>query len=90
MSRYNPFIDEVKRYVAGVIVFGAPALAVGLIVDDYVGELLIWGGTKCVSESPTGIKSCFGYPPTGIIVIMGITTIVFTKIIRYTTQEGSS
>lgn len=79
MSRYNPLSAEFSRLVFHMLVIGIPTVLIGMIADNYVSPLLIWGGTDCGAHT-SGIESCVGYPPTGMILIglaVGITLLYF-------------
>jgi hypothetical protein len=70
MSRYNPLSVEFQGVATLIVIFGT-AIAVGMIVDDYISSYLVWGGTDCTTAN--GVSSCFGYAPGGIfIIILGV------------------
>lgn len=57
--------------VAYLALVATLSLAVGHLATYAVDPLLIWGGTDCSTSTVSGttIKSCAGYPPSGIAVI---------------------
>jgi hypothetical protein len=54
----------------------ALAVLAGIYLQQHVDPVHIWGGTQCNAPGPNGIEACFGYPPTGIIVLTLISFVV--------------
>lgn len=56
---YHPYLAAA---VGGVL-----AILVGMVADNYLGHLFVWGGSDCTRTGE--MLACFGYPPTGIAII---------------------
>lgn len=64
----------------------ALALAIGYYLQVHVGveHYLIWGGSDCDVTYVNGERmlGCFGYPPSGIVLILGASLFVTTFLPR--------
>lgn len=61
-----PDDSVIELVTAGGAVF-APTVGIASLLDDYADPVLIWGGAQC--DTVGGVETCFGYPPTGVILI---------------------
>lgn len=66
------------------------SLAVGHLATYAVDPLLIWGGTDCSTSTVggTAIRSCAGYPPSGLMLIVLLVGMATMPVLARLTDDG--
>jgi len=70
-------MDQWRTY--GVLAVGLiVAVGAGMVLDGFVTPEAVWGGSVC--ETSGEILGCYGYPPTGIVVLFIVSTMAVAAV----------